>query len=166
MSKSLYGVLMVCALFVAAAQLPAVAEEAACGAVPERSEEAAVRQAFVYSITVGMVKGLQLTGREVSTEQQARLRGVAEESFTKIYARIKAAGLAEDYKKQMFDPDIRKFDKQVLEAKTMSEIAPIAQAQMKALNEKYPKLVEFMNTDREFQAITMEMMQKIAKALK
>ena len=168
-SKSSVKRFGVCALFAAlffVAALPAAAAEATCGAAPKQDDDAAVKQAFVDSMTIGMVKGLQLTGKEVSPERQAKLRAVAEESFPSIYARVKAAGFAEDYRKQMFDPDIRKFDKQVLEAKTVQEVAPVAQAQMKVLREKYPKLFEFMNTDKEMQAATMAMMQKITEALK
>ena len=87
-------------------------------------------------------------------------------SFPKIFARIQAAGLCGDYKKQMFDPDIRNLDKKVLAAKTLQEVAPVAQEQMKILRERYPELFQFMNTDKEMQAATMEMMRKIAEVVK
>ncbi|MBO4708146.1 MAG: hypothetical protein J5727_00025 [Kiritimatiellae bacterium] len=166
MSKCWYGMLMVCALFVAAAQLPAVAEEAGCGAVPDRSEEAALRQVFVDSITAGVIKGLQVTGKEVPPERQAKLRAIADESFSKILARVKAAGHYEDYRKQMFDPEIRQLDKKVLEAKTAQEILPIAQQQVKIFSEKYPELFRFISSDQEMQAATMEMMQKLFEVCK
>ena len=152
-------------LFVGAATLPVAAEEAACGGAA-KDDEAALRRIFVDSMTQGIIKGLELTGRQVSPEQRTKIRAIADESFPKIYARIQAGGLCEEYKKQMFDKDIRNLDKKVLAAKTLQEVAPIAQEQMKLLREKYPKLFEFMNSDKEMGAATMEMLQKIAAAVK
>ena len=167
MSKRFNGMFKVCMFFAvfafAAAAIPAAA---AYEAAPKQDGDAAVRQVFVDSMTIGLVKGLQLSGKEVSPEQQAKLRGIAEEFFPRIYARIKAAGFGEDYKKQMFDPEIRQFDRQMLETKTVQEVSPLAQKQMKIFHDKYPKLFEFMNTDPELQAAAMDMLRKISEALK
>ena len=100
------------------------------------------------------------------THSSLKVGAVVDGSFPQIYARIQAAGLCGDYKKQMFDKDIRNLDKKVLAAKTLQEVAPVAQQQMKLLRERYPKLYQFMNTDKEMQAVTMEMMRKIAEAIK
>lgn len=164
------------ALFIGAATLPAAVAEAACGGVKQDDEaacgaaanddEAAVRRIFVDSMTKGIIKGLELTGKQVSPEQRTKIRAIADVSFPKIYARIQAGGLCEEYKKQMFDKDIRNLDKKVLAAKTLQEVAPVAQQQMKIIRERYPKLYQFMNTDKEMQAVTMEMMRNIAEAIK
>ena len=169
LSKSSVKRFGICALFAAlffGAALPAAADEADCGAATKQDDDAAVRQTFVDAMTIAMIKSFQLRGMEVSPERQAKFRAAVEESFPKIYARIKAAGFGEDYRKQMFDPDIRKFDKRVIEAKTVQEANTAVQEQIKATREKYPKLFEFIHTDKEMEAAAMEMMLKIAEAIK
>ena len=163
MSKK--SLLKVCALFAVfffgAAQLPVMA--ATC---PEQTqEETALRQRYAENTILGFVKGLELNGKQVTPEQKEKMRRIVFDAFPELIALVRKAGLYDEYKTQMLDGDIRELDKKILKAATMEEVVPLIQKEMALINERYPKLVQWLSSDPELQAFSARLMQKIAAVL-
>ena len=155
--------LKVCAVFavvfVGAAALPAAEAKLT-------AEEAQMQNLYADSMTKGIVKGVSFSGKQVSPEQQLEIRRIAAETFPEVLALIKRDGLYDEYKAQLFDPEIRSMDERALAAKDLNEIATIARQQMAVVEKKYPELFKWMNSNKELQAVVSAMMQKIIAGLK
>ena len=155
--------LKVCAVFavvfMGAAALPAAEAKLT-------AEEAQMQNLYVDSMTKGIVKGVSFSGKQVSPEQQIEIRRIAAETFPEVLALIKRDGLYEEYKAQLFDPEIRSLDEQAMAAKDMNEIATIARQQMAIVEKKHPALFKWMNSSEELQAVVSAMMQKMIAVLK
>ena len=156
---------MFCALFVAAAALPAAADEPAYGEAQNREEEE-FRQYFTDNMTRGVVKGMGFVGKQATPEQQMKIREIIYTAFPEILARLRQAGLYDEYKEQLSDPDIRRLDDQAMDARTMQEVLALNKRQMEITRTKRPRLYKFMNSDPELGGIVMRMMQKIAAVCK
>ena len=156
---------MLCALFVAAANLAAA--EVPAVAMPEDRSEAAIRRFFAENTTKGVVKGLQLQGKlPPSKEQQEQIYRIVYDTFPEVIARIKRAGLYDEYTALLFDREIRELDQQSLNAKSLQEVMTLMHKLMALFSERYPRVYQLMTADRELNGITMLMMQKIAAVCK
>lgn len=157
-------VLKVCAVlavvFAGAVRLPAAEE------VKLTAEEVQIRSIYANSMTKAIAKGASFSGKQVSPEQQAEIRRIVNEAFPEILATVKRAGLYEEYKAQMFDPELRSLDERAMAAKDMGEVMSIARQQMAVVQKKYPELFKWMNSNKELQAVVSAMMQKIIAVLK
>jgi len=163
MSK--HGLLKLCALFAVfffgAAQLPVMA--ATCQ--EPTAEEAAIRQRYAENTILGFVKGLELNGRQVTPEQRDKLYRIVWDSYPEFIALVRKAGLYDEYKAQMFDGEIRELDKQTLKASTVQEVVPLLQKEMALINERYPKLVQWLSSDPELRAFSARTIQKMTAVL-
>ena len=166
MSKK--SLLKVCALFaalfVAAAVPMAAADTPACGAAQDQGE-AAVRQRYAENTVQGFVKGFELSGRKVTPEQRSQMQRVVWDSFPEFIALVKKAGLYDEYRKQLFDPEIRELDNQILKGTTIQEVTPLLQKEMQLISKRYPELVKWTATNPDMQAFSARMMRKLAAIL-
>lgn len=166
MSKK--SLLKVCAFFAVfffgAAQLPVMAAEPA-RETGDRDEEV-MRNLYAASSTLGVVKAVQLDGnKQITPEQVFRIYTICYDTFPKILARIKRAGLYDEYKSMFLDPESLRRDAKCADARTMSEYKSLAENKTSYLQGKYPRLWKWMNTDAEAQRIAMQMFQKIQAVL-
>ena len=157
--------LKVCALFavmfVGAAQLPALAAEAELTA-----EEAAMQRKYAESVTKGVVKGFTLDpDKKVTAAQQAEIRRIAGETFPKILAEVKRAGLYDEYKAVTFDPEVDRMNEEIMSVKEPAELRQLAERQIGYIRKKYPRLTDWLNSSPEVNAIVSSMMQKISGVL-
>ena len=160
---ALFATLFVAATGLTAAEAPKT--EGLTTAVGDQSE-AAVRRNYVRNTVNGFAKGLEIRGKTLTAEQREKLHRVADEAFPKVIALVRKAGLYEEYRKMHFDRELRELDQQVFKAKTMQEVMALAQKEIALLHERYPKLMEWISTDPEMQALSMQIMQKMMEACK
>lgn len=148
-------------LFFAAAQLPAETVEAA-----RDRNEVAMQWLFSDNTTMGVVKAFQFGNKQITPAQLIKIRKIVYGTFPKIAARARLAGVFDEYKAQLFDTEICLMNAKALDVPTVQELMELSQKQLAVIRDKYPKVYEWMNSDKELHNILMQMMQEIDAAAK